>query len=457
LFLGEVFKWVSVFRDGGMTMPWSEDYIWQVPVATSQMNEINFALFRAALRNKPDSKIQYYVMAHAPNNTPEMWRKLFIGALGGGTKIVNLFEFRPVHVAYTENHVDDPAMYAMVLKSFRELETYEDIIQDGQVANGDVAIWFSETGDIWDDNHGSFAPAKRGLFMAVRNQQTQLDVLVEADSLDGTLDQYRALYLTDSHVSQAASQAIADWVQGGGKLFATAGAGMFDEINRPNLVLRALLGVEPGALEEPDEHRVTFIKQDLLFSQPLDHVSWNGDGNVENTTPVIAVRWPFSITSGEPVARFSDGSPAVYTRQVGEGETTYCGFLPGLSYYYPAIPRRPVDRGASPDSMIHFLPTAFDRAAADLIGGITADLELPVCSSEPLVATSIIRSDHGVAIPLVNWSGKPIDALQIEISAEIPKASIVLASGNPLTIQSNDTQKLQLELRLDDADVLIFR
>ena len=45
-----------------------------------------------------------------PGNTPDSWRRQFYGALGHGMKIVNLFEFRPVQAAYTENHVTGAAM-----------------------------------------------------------------------------------------------------------------------------------------------------------------------------------------------------------------------------------------------------------------------------------------------------------------------------------------------------------
>ena len=33
-YIGEVYKWVTLFRKEGMTMPWSEDYIWQLPVGS---------------------------------------------------------------------------------------------------------------------------------------------------------------------------------------------------------------------------------------------------------------------------------------------------------------------------------------------------------------------------------------------------------------------------------------
>ncbi len=467
MFLGEVFKWVTVFREGGMTLPWSEDYIWQVPIATPQMNHINFALFRAALRGKPDAKIMYYVMPHMPNNTPNQWRRLFYGALGNGMKIVDLFEFRPVHVAYTENHVDHPEMYKMVLGSFRELGLFEDIVQDGQVRPAQAAIWFSETSDIWGNSQGSFAAGKRTLFAAIRHQQIPLDVVVEQDALDGTLNRYRALYLTDAHVSRAASQKIADWVQRGGRLLGTADAGMYDELNQPNTVLRQLLGVEPIALDQPDDSRVIWAKQDLPFAKIIDRASvvpakltlvsprqsWP-----EAQLPVVGVRSRFKVQDAEIAYTFSDGSPAVVSRSVGQGWVGYCGFLPGLSYYQPAIPLRPVDRGATDDAMIHFLPTGFDPLAAVVIQSPAVDIfaDRPVVCSEPLVESTLIESRSGVVIPLVNWTAAPIEGLQVRVAIPAPSRSVSLASGRPVQVEQTDGGRV-MTFDIDAADALILR
>jgi hypothetical protein len=319
MFLGEVFKWVTVFRQDGMTMPWSEDYIWQVPIGTSQMNNINLDLFRAGLRGKPDRKIHYYIMPHMPNNTPNSWRRLFYGALAHGAKTINLFEFRPVHVAYTENHVDDPAMYKMVLRSFRELGLFEEIIQDGQVRPAETALWFSETGDIWGDSLGSLAAAKRALYTAIRHQQVPLDFVVEQDALDGTLDRYKVLYLTDAHVSRAASEKIAAWVHDGGAIFATAGAGMFDELNQPNQTFRELFGVDQTALDAPDGAQIGYIKQDLPFVEPIDHVK-SDFLEAEFESPIFAVRSRVKAVSAgaKVIAKFKDGSPAVTAAQAGK-------------------------------------------------------------------------------------------------------------------------------------------
>src|SRR5204863_2587332 len=101
--------------------------------------------------------------------------RLWHNAVGHGATILNLFEFDPVWVAYTENHVTGKAMYAEVLKAIRELGLYEDIVQGGRVRAARTALWFSETGDIWRDNTPSFGAAKRGLYIPIQKQQLPLD------------------------------------------------------------------------------------------------------------------------------------------------------------------------------------------------------------------------------------------------------------------------------------------
>jgi hypothetical protein len=455
-YLGETFKWITCFRQEGMTMPWSEDYIFQVPVGSQQMNNINLDCARAGNRGRPERESMYYVMPHWPGNTPDMWRRMFFGAVQHGATMINLFEFRPVQVAYTENHCTNPEMYATILRSFRELGTFEDIVQDGQVRPGIAGLWFSETGDIWHDNAGSFAAGKRALYTAIIHQQLPLDFVVEQDAADGTLANYKVLYLTDRHVSQAASKKIAEWVSAGGRLFATAGAGMFDETNEPNTVLRDLLGVEQTALEEPGP-QTDYIKQDIAFIEPIDTVTWPRETG-DLAIPVLCVRSRFKFAPDvEQVAAYSDGSPAVTKRVAGKGQAMYCGFLPALSYYKPAIPKRPVDRTSAEDSLAHLVPSSFDAAAHDLIGMPAEGLTRRVQCSESRVETSVIESPRGIVIPLVNWSGKPVKQLSVQPRLQVPTGIIMLASGRPVAVASDEKGIVAITFDLEVADALILR
>lgn len=457
-YLGETFQWVSCFRDEGLTLPWSEDYVWQVPVGSPQMNEISLDLARAGLRGKPTRDIMFYVMPHWPGNTPAMWRRMFYSSLGHGATMLNLFEFRPVQVAYTENHVTNDETYVTVARALRELGGFEELIAEGTVAPGVAALWFSETSDIWHDTAGSQAAAKRALFTAIRHQQLPLDFVVEQDAQDGALSKYQVLFLADAHVSTAASRKIAQWVEQGGRLFATAGAGMFDETNRPNTVLRELLGVADQQLDAPADAQIAYIKQDLPFARVLDQVTLAESlgaakpAGAVATLPVVGVRAKLKVASGDVVGKFSDGSAAIVRRTVGKGQTIACGFLPSLSYYHSAIPRRPVDRGSSDDAMAHFLPTEFHLGAAKLIGQLADDLPRRVSCSERLVEPMLIESPKGRLVILVNWTPQPIQGLKVRLAKSLVAGKVTLAGGGAVTRKDDgDYVELTLDLAVADA------
>jgi hypothetical protein len=438
-----------------MTMPWSEDWIWQLPIGTQQMNFILLDMFRAAIRGQPNAKILFYVMPQYPGSTPNSWRRQFYGDVAHGMKLVDLFAFPiPVHSVYKGKDTGVPEMSLAVRRAFYELGLFEDIMQDGSVEPGVAALWFSETSDIWNGRRPPFDTAKRALYIAVLHQQLPLDFVVEADALAGDLKGYKVLYLTDAHVSLAASKAIADWVSEGGVLFATAGAGMFDEFNRSNGVTRALLGVEQTALEEKGEMR--YIKQDMPFAEPMDTVTWQSStGEVQ--IPVIVVRSRVELRGAEVQGKFSDGSPAITVMRTGEGSAIYCAFLPGLSYFKPAIPLRPVDRGATDEAMSHLIPTEFQAGAAALIGAPASGVERPVLCSEPLVEAKMIRAEQGVLIPLVNWSAGPVRALTVTVGVDVPTTKVTLATGKPVWISRTADGRCVFRLDLDVADALILR
>jgi hypothetical protein len=250
-------------------------------------------------------------------------------------------------------------------------------------------------------------------------------------------------------VSRAASRALAEWVNAGGQLVATAGAGMKDELDQPNTILRALLGVDPGPIEMAPGDPIRVEKQDLPFAQAMDHVT-SADGSV---VPVLGARGRFKTTA-EILARFDDGSPARSSRAVGKGRATYLGYLPALAYLKPAFPRRPTDRGATDDAMAHFMPTTFDAAAIAPLR--FPEIVRPVSSSRPLVESMIVESKHGVLVPLVNWTGDPIRDLEVTLRIPVPSSKVTLASGRPVAVrEAGGVTTLRLDL--DVADALILR
>ena len=446
-YLGAVFQWVSCFRQDCLTLPWSEDYAWQMPVASPQLNELSLDLLRAGVRGKDRARLLHYVMPHSPGNTPRMWRRQFHAALAHGMKAVDLFEFNPVWAAYTENHVSDPAMYGAVLRAFKELGTYEDLVQSGRVRGAEAGLFFSETSDIWNDNDGSFGAAKRTLYLAIRHAQVPLDVVVEDDPLDG----YRVLYLTDRHVSRKAARRIADWVRAGGTLFATAAAGSRDEYDQPNAALRGLLPVDRVTIEAPAAAAVRYEKQDLPFAEPVDVVT-----SPLGSFPVFGAVARFPTIDGGIVGRFRDGGSAVSDRPIGKGRVVACAFQPGLSVLKPAIPLRPLDRGATDEAMSHLMPVDFDPAARAVVALAASGLTRPIEVDADHVEATLIESATGTLVPLVNWTAAAKRG--VSVTLRVPtRGKATLASGGVVTELRNGAERVVRLDTLDAADILILR
>jgi hypothetical protein len=127
-----------------------------------------------------------------------------------------------------------------------------------------------------------------------------------------------------------------------------------------------------------------------------------------------------------------------------------------LSYFHPALPRRPVDRNSAPDSMAHFIPTAFDSGVAALIGQPAADVHRPITCSEPLVEATMLESPHGVAVVLVNWSGQPIKNLQVTLHVPTPGKTVELATGGQVN-HALDGGRRVCTFDLNVADALVLR
>ena len=156
----------------------------------------------------------------------------------------------------------------------------------------------------------------------------------------------------------AAAKGVAEWVQQGGIVLATASGGLLDEYNQTNTCMEALLGVRQHGVWRGTQDDVNgtcdTIKQDLRFVDVLDTVSvLNGAKSqlvVKGAKSIFSLVKPLAPVN--LLATFSDGSPAAIRTPTGHGSALFYGFLPGLSYFETAIPLRPVDRGSTDENFV---------------------------------------------------------------------------------------------------------
>ena len=295
-------------------------------------------------------------------------------------------------------------------------------------------------------------------------EQIPVQIFTEDDCVAGRLYHTDLLVVTVPNVADAAAKGISDWVSAGGMVFATASGGLLNEYNQTNVHMQDLLGVKQSGVwrgqQDAFNGTVDLIKQDLKFVDTLDTVTLSHSVMAELELSPLGrpgdaslvckgIKSVFTVpdtAAATVIATFGDGSPAATRRQnVGAGAAYYAGFLPGLSYFEPAMPVRPVDRGSTDSNFNHFLPTQFSAVANALVTLPLAhrlkndSAVVPVRSTEPLVEVGLIEAAGiGYALPCINWAGELLPAFTVSLQDDsISFKTAELASGGALTVSAD--------------------
>jgi hypothetical protein len=230
---------------------------------------------------------------------------------------------------------------------------------------------------------------------------------------------------------------------------------MRDEMDRHNDAMASLLGIREESLElSPD--RINREKEDLPWATPITNLARpRGSGEA---LEILGARTRLKANGADVTYLFTDGQPAIASRRIGKGQAWSYAFLPGLSYFHPAIPQRPLDRGTTDDSFAHFIPTQFSPFASEVLRlpALSAGVSRPVECSSSLVETTAIQSDRGLVIPLVNWGGAPVKGLSVSLNLPAVGKDVSLASGGEIKEEIQGGHRTFL-FDLHIADALIIR
>jgi peptidoglycan hydrolase-like protein with peptidoglycan-binding domain len=525
-YIPDVFMWVRAYREGTFTLPFTEDYIFQIAAGTQQCFDLVIDLERAGVRPKasalalagkqtamdvkraplkalpatatvPGRLISQYVMTHDPGNTPNSHRRRFYGGIAHGNKWIHLFEFQTFATGagdFCDGYGGDGqhnGMYLDIRAQHNELGMWDDILAKGvhNAMGAKAAILFSETADIYYDDYGTPGSEKEALYITLRHDQIALDVVIEDDIVDGTINEYAVMYLTAAHVTQECGLHLAQWVKNGGTVFAAGGFGLLNETNQTNPVLAKLFGIKSHAVYGrgvgPGSSEISYIKQDLAFAEVLDTVTMTTTMSMQDSEGASALSvvgekaileldgtTQTSRHSGSPdavlddvsvpnvLATFGDKSPAVYKTTHGVGAAIVSAFPVGLSYFYPAMPIRPPARGNTDLTMNHFIPVDFAAAARDVVGLAVADVigARPVLSSEPRIDIGVIAAAGlGTAVVVTNWTPEPLKALNLTLMFDVTYTHATLASGGNVEPKTLSSGAKSFVMDLDVADCLILR
>ncbi|MCC6484922.1 MAG: beta-galactosidase trimerization domain-containing protein [Armatimonadetes bacterium] len=416
-FLPEESQWIDVFKYGSLTMPWSEDYQWQVPVVSPQIIGFSLDVMRCAAKYR-DLPLTYYCMPHSPGNTSADFRRSNYLALGRGVKIVNHFSLGPQMFA-TENYIDwrDRDRWRELYRVIHEAGEVDDLLFAGKAPHAEVAVLLSRYSDLWEKVGNSdanlYGVERQNLWLALKHLQIPVDLITDSDVEDGVLSGYKVLYISGPNLSRGSAAQIERWVSGGGVLFSSAGGGLFDEYNRPLDTLLPVYGLRSHELTRSGQDSVVRVKMELPRMKPLEMLRF--DGEKPFSMPALGVVETLQpASSAQAIAFFSEGQPAAVSNMYGKGRAYLIGSMPGLTYVRAAIPRRPFDR----NEFAHFLPKAFDVPVRALIGRPVQDagVQPTIWCSNALVEGDALVSSAGEVISLVNFTDKPIRSLKVRVS-----------------------------------------
>jgi hypothetical protein len=485
-FLVTEIDYIRPFKLKALSMPWAEDYAWQIAEFSPQVMGYLTSGLRAGAKydNLP---IHMYVMPHSPGQLPREFRQSFYTAIAHGAKIVNYFCASPSAVGSTENYIDsdDIPMWKAVHDCTYDAGMFEDYVLDGAVRRAKVGLLLSSTDElITGVTNFSLAihnNERKALYYALRHAQVPVDFLSEDDIIEGRAKDYSLIYMTQEYVHSRCIDALEKWCEAGGTVVAMCGGGFKNEFQKLNPATAKLFGangetitIDPNLIPRYlTKDNVPFLaKHDLPRYEPIDEANWNSRGyNAKglgtehiHRVPVMVWKQALAATDGTVIGKFQDGSAAVIAKTHGKGRAVLFGFLPGLAYLKSGLPVRPVDRGASADSFAHFIPTSMNpflrtRLVDDFLGRNTD--ARPVVGDHTLVETTCIDTPAAngkpakLAVPLINWSGAPIESYKITIRGISAVSRVRSVERGPVK-HTLIKGGLVIELPLDAADMLLI-
>lgn len=377
--------------------------------------------------------------------------------------------------------------YKAMKKAGYALGAIEDRIIGARVVPSKVALGWSETTAVWDqavppDNgynppgNTMYAIERHYLYLLLRHLQLPVDLLSDADIEEGRLKDYEVYFLVGDHITRKAAAALRGWVDKGGVLVSGAGGGLWDEYNQPLDTLKDVYGIK-GARQYAEEKGMEYVpgqvyevnendnrlekpattlraKLELVHAHPADTITYG-----ERELPVLGYRQGLTVEEGQTLGTFKNGQAAIAMHEFGKGRAVIAGFLPGISYLYKAFPFKPYGRGGE-DLSVYLYPDykpLVREAMGELLKSAWPQMGASATTSHPYVEANLMEDGDGhYYVAVVNYSGKPIDKLNLRIR----KAD----AGNPKGARAefatvhveDDGDVMQINMPIDKFDFITF-
>ncbi len=474
----DVRKWINVFRDGGMTMPWSEDWWWQVPEASPQ----SYGLLLDGLRRASDYRGAPYCFYTIPDpgETAEHMLRMNYFALGHQAKLINHFDIYNQILGTCDyiDFVESEAKFRVIHRILTDVGKIDARLYRARMRPAEAGVVLSLANDIWNtDDLLAQDPPKQNLYHATRNVDSHerkalwlalrhahlpVDLITDEDVAAGIPPRFKVLYVVGQEMMSAAAPRLRRWVEDGGTLVAVGGAGLLDQYRETQAAMLDLYGLSDAKLERST--RTISPSRDLPGAEPLDTLTFDAaHGGLR--LPAYISRHVLTPASNTIVtARFANGDPAAVERRLGRGRVMLIGSLPGLAYLQPGQADRSAGQGLAPllgastanRAVRRQMPGVFPEDVRRLIAepAETAGVRRQIVTSDPLVEATLQEGDKGAVVTLISFKNDPAESLTVTLVGLPAARQITSLRHGPLEITRTDKGP-QVSLPVDQGDFLV--
>ncbi|HEX8737379.1 MAG TPA: beta-galactosidase trimerization domain-containing protein, partial [Pyrinomonadaceae bacterium] len=357
---------------------------------------------------------------------------------------------------------DDINALAQVADTTRQVKKFEHLIAPARLRPAKVALLVATTSDIMQVKGLYFCPERQNLFIAMQHAYVPVEVVSEQDiAEDERLKDYSLLMVTDPQVRNDVQRKIADWVKGGGRLWASVGAMSRDEYNQPSRVLNDVFGVK----------NQTIIMQDggiqpaaESWSPNVSKFSYKQLGTIKTDSPVFGANveipvWGAKLdcapSTAQIIGAYEDGKPAVFLNRYGKGEAMLVGALVGEAYVRARYPENLIKEWTIQEGWKFESGAEARTLAAGLVNG--AQIIRPVSLSVPGVYTSVMETAGATLVFLNNATGRKLPQVTVRLQG-LENARRVESTRRDKIDYRVEENKLVLEMPLENTDIIcIYR
>jgi hypothetical protein len=353
---------------------------------------------------------------------------------------------------------DDANALAQIADTTRQVKKFEHLIAPAKLRPAKVALLVATTSDIMQVKGLYFCPERQNLFIAMQHSYVPVEVVSEQDIADeNRLKDYSLLMVTDPQVRGDVQRKIADWVKGGGRLWASVGAMSWDEYNQPSRILNDVFGVKNQSVIMQDGGIQPSAES---WSPNVSKFSYKQLGTIKTDSPVFAANveipvWGAKLdctpSTAQIIGTYQDGKPAILLNRYGRGEAMLIGALVGEAYVRARYPENLIKEWTIQEGW-KFESGAEARALATaLVNG--AQIISPVSLSVPGVYTSVMETADATLVFLNNATGRQLPQVTVRLSGLQNVRRAESARREKIAYQVEKDQ-LILQMPLENTDII---